>query len=159
MYCTCKAPKRKMTAESKKNIGRCELWLPSNLTIFLSPAYFSKSIWECEGLIKSSCYPVAKSAGIKHLSTWSIGFKSSMSKLARLFTEPLIRPSAELTRKLGILVYYCASSFTRAFMLEKGLSKISAAMLGSLSPCRRAVTAPIERPHSPTVLTKRSLRR
>ena len=133
--------------------------MPSNLTIFLSPAYFSKSIWECAGLMKSSYSPVAKSAGIKHFPTWSIGFKSSMSKFARLFTDPLIRPSAELTKKLGILVYCCASSFTRAFMLEKGLSKMSAAMLGSRSPCRRAVTAPIERPHSPTVLTNRSFRR
>jgi len=103
--------------------------------------------------MKSSCCPAPNIAGIKHFETWSIGDNFSMSKSARDFIDFLTAHTAALRRKFGTLVYFFASSSTSFLRFEKGLSKTIPAMLGSLSPCNKQVTAPIERPHSPIVLT------
>jgi hypothetical protein len=135
------------------------LWSPSNFIMFLSPAYFSNICYEWCGWINSSCSPVANNAGMKHSCTWSIGFNLYMSKFARLSTDFLISAIAVLTKKLGSFVCVRANSVTSYFMSANALSKTIPAILGSRSPCNKAVAAPIERPHKPTVFTFLSLLR
>ena len=66
-----------------------------------------------------------------------------------------IRANADETKNPGTLVCVFANSLTNTFKEENGLSKIMAAMLGSLSAWRRAVTEPIDLPQSPIVDTLR----
>lgn len=101
--------------------------------------------------MKSSYRLVANKAGIKHLSTWLMGARLLMSKFALPLIVDLIIFMAPLTKKPGILVCYLASSVTSTFISVKGESSTMAAMLGSLSPYMREVTAPIDLPHRPIV--------
>ena len=82
-----------------------------------------------------------------------------MSKSARLWTDFLISAIAVLTKKLGSFVCVRANSVTSYFISANALSRTIPAILGSRSPCNKAVAAPIERPQRPTVLTFLSLLR
>ena len=144
---------KNMDAESWKKLGRGELWSPSTITRFLSPAYASCSFFVWCGATKSSPSAAMKRAGMKHSLTWSIGVSLSTSNFAFPLMVFLTDHKAVLTKKSGNLVNYFASSFARSERLENGLSRIIPAMVGSLSPCNRAVTAPIDLPHRPTVET------
>ena len=66
-----------------------------------------------------------------------------------------IRANADETKNPGTLVCVFANSFTSTFNEENGLSRIMAAMLGSLSAWSNAVTEPIDLPQSPIVDTLR----
>ena len=66
-----------------------------------------------------------------------------------------IRANADETKNPGTLVCVFANSFTNTFNEENGLSRIMAAMLGSLSAWSNAVTEPIDLPQSPIVDTLR----
>ena len=90
---------------------------------------------------------------MKQFWTWSIGERFIISKFALLLIVDLINWRAPLTSMEGILVYYFASSLTRIFIFEKGLSSTIPPMQGSLSAWRSDVTAPIDLPHKPIVLT------
>ena len=58
-----------------------------------------------------------------------------------------------LTRNGGSFVYPYASSFISLWRLEKGESSTRPAIAGSRYACKRAVAAPIDRPHKATVET------
>lgn len=104
--------------------------------------------------MKSSSLATANKAGIKQFLTCLIGARSKMSNFAFDLMVFLTNFKAPLTRNDGIFVYDFASSFTSYFMSEKGLSSTIPAMLGSLSPYRRAVTEPIDLPQRPMVDTR-----
>ena len=97
--------------------------------------------------------PVAKRAGIKHSFTWLIGDRSIILKFALLLIVDLTSFIAPLTRNPGIFVCVLASSITNYFISANGLSRTIPAIEGSLSPCNSDVTAPIDLPHRPIVLT------
>jgi hypothetical protein len=95
-----------------------------------------------------------KRAGIKADLTWFFnGFKSFISNLALSFIVLFIIANAALITNLGILEYFVHNSSANYLKEEKGPSKTKPAIEGSLSACIKAVTAPIDLPHNPIVLT------
>jgi hypothetical protein len=122
---------------------------PVNISICLSPAYFSCISYVWEQLTKESYFPAIKKAGMKHDSTLSMGFKLKISKCAFSYMLDLTNLRAIEVRKEGILVFEDTISLASCFSLQNGESKTIPAIDGSLWPCKRAEAAPIDRPHRP----------
>lgn len=76
-----------------------------------------------------------------------------MSNLALSFIVLFIIAKAALITNLGILEYFAHNSSANYLNDENGPSNTSPAIEGSLSACIKAVTAPIDLPQSPIVLT------
>ena len=140
---------RNIEAESFIQAGLVELWSPSTKRYYLSPAYLLNNFLEWWGLIKLSPLACIKKAGIKALSTWSIGFKWSILNLALFFIVLLTKYSPKEVKKFGILENYLANSSATLRSVANGLSRIMPAMDGSRSACNKAVMAPILLPHNP----------
>lgn len=60
---------------------------------------------------------------------------------------------ADIAKDGTFYAYYLANSSANVFKFENGLSKTNPAILGSLSACISAATAPIDLPHKPIVET------
>mmetsp|Transcript_6259 Transcript_6259/g.26271 ORF Transcript_6259/g.26271 Transcript_6259/m.26271 type:complete len:210 (-) Transcript_6259:304-933(-) len=140
-----------MAAESKRKRGRGELWSPSTMTRFLSPAYLAWIAREWCAATKSSCSPATKSAGTKDDATCLTGATSSSLNLAVLRTELRIMRSASDATKPGTASppsrALSTSSSASCGRSAKAPSQIIAATDGSRAPCINAQTAPIDRPH------------
>mmetsp|Transcript_74567 Transcript_74567/g.201729 ORF Transcript_74567/g.201729 Transcript_74567/m.201729 type:complete len:239 (-) Transcript_74567:198-914(-) len=111
--------------------------------------------------MKLSPSPATKSAGMNVEPAFSMGFSRNMSRPDLFWMVDLSTLRAALTSTPGLRpkTKFTATSRASWWRSAKGLSNISAAMDGSRCPCRRAVAAPMERPHSATVETRPLARR